>query len=191
MTRPSLLQVAGCAIAIVLQCPAVAGADTVRVEAHRDGDAVVVEALAIVAADARVAWTVLTDYDHYAAFVPDLKSSTVLARSGPSAIVEQRGVAAFFLFRFPLEVRLAVTEQPFHTVECRAIAGNFKEMTGVYRLTPVPEGIRFAYSGRLVPQFAVPPLIGLPLMRASVERQFKGLVEEILRREAQAGRATQ
>ena len=179
------------ACALVLQLAPDAWADAVRVDARRDGPAVVVEALAIVAADARVAWTVLTDYDHYAQFVPDLKSSEVLARSGASAIVEQRGVAGLFFFHFPLEVRLAVTEQPFHTVECQAIAGNFKEMTGVYRLTPVPEGVRLAYSGRLVPAFSLPPILGLPAVRASVERQFRGLVNEILRRESQAGRATQ
>ena len=134
-------------------------------------------------ADAHLAWDVLTGYDQYARFVPDLKSSEILARAGNTAIVEQRGVAGFFLFRFPLEVRLAVTEQPYEQVSAQAIAGNFKEMTGLYRLDPDGEELRFTYSGRLVPAFGLPPLIGTTAVRIAVERQFAALVREILRRE--------
>jgi ribosome-associated toxin RatA of RatAB toxin-antitoxin module len=164
-----------------------AGAIEVRVQAHRDGDAVLVEASADLSADRQIAWEVLTGYDHYAEFVPDLRESRILERSGATAIVEQSGEAGMFLFRFPMEVRLAITEEPFETVRCHAIAGNFRELTGVYRLEPGTKGLRFLYSGRLVPHFRLPPLVGLPAVRASVERQFRGLVQEIERRAAAAG----
>jgi ribosome-associated toxin RatA of RatAB toxin-antitoxin module len=156
----------------------------IRVTAQRDGDAVLVEASADVHADRQIAWDVLTSYDHYAEFIPDLRSSRILARSGATAIVEQTGVAGVFFYHFPMEVRLAVTEEPFETVHSQAIAGNFREMIGVYKLQPTADGVRFLYSGRLVPAFRLPPLIGLPAVRASVERQFRGLVQEIERRAA-------
>lgn len=159
-----------------------AAAAEVRVEARRDGDAVLVEASADVQADARVAWDVLTGYDRYAQFVPDLRTSRVIERSGHSAIVEQSGVAGMFFYRFPMEVRLAITEEPFETVRSQSIAGNFRELTGVYRLTPAEKGVRFVYNGRLVPEFRLPPIVGLPAVRGSVERQFRALVEEIERR---------
>jgi ribosome-associated toxin RatA of RatAB toxin-antitoxin module len=165
-------------------CGGGAWAVEVRVEAHRDGDAVLVEARAEVHADRHLAWDVLTGYDHYAEFVPDLRSSRIIARSGATAIVEQSGVAGMFFYRFPLEVRLAITEEPFDTVRSHAIAGTFRELTGVYRLQPTPEGVRVLYSGRLVPEFRLPPIVGLPAVRASVERQFRGLVQEIERRAA-------
>lgn len=158
-------------------------AQEVSVQARRDGEAVLVEARAQLRADPRLAWAVLTDYARYAQFVPDLTSSRIVARAGNTAIVEQRGVAGFFLFRFPLEVQLAVTERPFDQVDARAIAGNFKEMTGLYRLSPDGELLRFTYSGRLVPQFALPPLIGTTAVRVAVERQFVALIREILRLE--------
>ena len=160
----------------------VTAAAEVRVEARRDGDAVRVEASAEVRAAPALAWEVLTGYEHYARFVPDLRSSRVLSRAGATAVVEQRGVAGFFFYRFPMEVTLAVTEVDGDTVRCESIAGNFRELSGVYRLEPTTEGVRFLYSGRLVPAFALPPLVGLPAVRASVERQFRGLVQEIERR---------
>ena len=152
-------------------------------EAHREGEAVLVEARAHLKADSRLAWEVLTGYDQYARFVPDLKSSEIVARTGNTAIVEQRGVAGFFLFRFPLEVRLAVTEQPYGLISAQAISGNFKEMTGVYELTPNGQELHLTYSGRLVPAIDLPPFLGTTAVRIAVEKQFTALVREILRRE--------
>jgi ribosome-associated toxin RatA of RatAB toxin-antitoxin module len=167
----------------ILMLAGAAQAQEVSVEAHREGGVVLVEARAQMKASPRLAWDVLTAYDEYSRFVPDLKSSEVLARSGNTAIVEQKGVAGFILYRFPLEVRLAITEHPFDRVAARAIAGNFREMTGLYELVPEGAVLRFSYSGRLVPDFRLPPLIGTAAVRAAVEKQFTGLVREILRRE--------
>ena len=172
---------------LLLLAAGTANGQKISVEAHRDGDAVLVEARAHLTADAHLAWEVLTGYDQYARFVPDLTSSQILLRSGNTVIVEQRGVAGFFLFRFPLEVRLVVTEQPYEQVAAQAIAGNFKEMSGLYRLVPEGEELRFTYTGRLVPAFGLPPLIGTTAVRIAVERQFTALVREILRREKERG----
>ncbi len=168
---------------LLLFATGAANGQQISVEAHREGEAVVVEARAFLKADSRLAWEVLTGYDQYARFVPDLKSSQILARSGNTAIVEQRGVAGFFLFRFPLEVRMAVTELPYEEISAQAIAGNFKEMNGLYRLVPEGEMLHLTYTGRLVPAFGLPPLIGTTVVRIAVERQFAALVREIVRRE--------
>jgi hypothetical protein len=162
-----------------------AWADPARVTARRDGDAVIVEAQARLRAPLRLIWEVLTGYERYAEFVPDLQSSRVLSRDHDSALVEQRGTAGFFLFRFPLEVRLAVTELPFERVTCEAVAGNFKELSGVYELSADGDFVRFGYHGRLVPAFRLPPLIGMAALRGSVERQFGALVDEVERRAAE------
>ena len=159
--------------------------------ASREGDAVLLEATANFKADARRAWDVLTGYDQYAEFVPDLDSSRVLTRSGNTAIVEQRGSVGFFLFHFPLQVRLAVTETPFERVSSCATSGNVKEMTGTYELIPEGNMLRLVYSGRIVPAFQLPPLIGVVAVRRAVEQQFTALVKEIQRREALPHQAQQ
>ncbi len=158
--------------------------DALSVQAqHRDG-AFLVEAVAVFPADPRVAWQVLTDYDRYADFIPDLRSSRIVARSGSGTVVEQRGQAGFLFIRIPLEVRYLVEETPYRTVRSRAIGGDFREMDGRYELSPVPGGLRLTYSGRLVPGFMMPPLFGTTAVRLSVERQFGAMVREIVRRDA-------
>lgn len=155
-----------------------------KVEARRDGEAVMVEARARVKADVETAWDVLTAYDRYAEFIPDLKSSEILARSGAIAIVHQKGEAGFFLFHFPMEVTFSVTERPPTGISSRAISGTFKEMTSAYTLAQDDGGVRLTYSGRLVPDFRLPPLIGTAAVKAAVEKQFGALVKEIQRRAA-------
>jgi len=153
--------------------------DSVR--AWRDDDAVIVQAQAELEAPLTTAWRVLTDYEHYAEFIPDLKSSRVLARAGNTAIVEQKGEAGFFLYHFPLEVTFSVTEVPGNAVSSRAISGTFREMIGSYVLTETGTGVRLVYTGRLIPAFRLPPLIGVAAVRAAVERQFLALAREIRR----------
>ena len=186
--RCALLLSALCILLWQAMAEAAETRDSVR--AWRDHDAVLVQAQADVDASIEIAWRVLTDYDHYASFIPDLKSSRVLSRSGDTAIVEQKGEAGFFLFHFPIEVTFSVTEQPGSSVSSRAISGTFKEMTGTYVLTERDGGgVRLRYNGRLVPAFQLPPLVGVPALRAAVERQFLALAREI-RRVALTGRAS-
>jgi hypothetical protein len=110
----------------------------------------------------------------------------VVARNANVAIVDQKGEAGFFFFRYPVEVQLEVTETPFERVTSRALSGNFKEMVGVYELVPEGESLRFLYTGRLVPSFRLPPLIGVAAVRSAVEKQFSALVREIHRSAAAA-----
>lgn len=172
-------------LALLFGCAGVvAAADQVKVEARRDGEAVLIEAVARIAADRATAWEVLTGYDRYAEFIPDLKTSRILARSGNTAIVEQKGEAGYFLFHFRMEVTFSVTEEPSRAITSRAISGTFKEMTGGYVLADEGELLRLDYSGRLVPDFRLPPLIGTAAVRAAIQKQFGALVKEIQRRAA-------
>lgn len=165
-----------------------ASPDRVTVEARREGDAVIVEARASLHAELEIAWDVLTDYDRYAEFIPDLKSSRILARSGGTVIVEQKGQVGFFLFRFPMEVTLSVTEDPRNGITSRAIAGTFREMTGSYTLMRDGDELRFTYSGRMVPDFLLPPLIGTAAVKAAVKKQFGALVKQMQTRGAALGK---
>jgi carbon monoxide dehydrogenase subunit G len=172
-------------LALVLaSATARAAAPEIVVEAAREGDAYVITARGDLVADAAVAWRVLTDYDRYAAFVPDLQSSRTVSRSLDAAVVEQRGELRFLFIRFPLEVRYAVREQPPTVVESRATSGSFREMTGRYELRRNGAALRIVYAGRLVPDFAMPPLLGTIAVRMTVERQFTAMVAEIERQSA-------
>ena len=167
---------------LVLLAPAQAA--EVAVNVSRNGDAFHVEASAEFDGTIVRTWQVLTDYGRLAEFVPDLQSSRVISRDGNQAVVEQKGEARVLFFSYPIDVRLAITEYPHERVVSRAVSGNFREMRSAYSLEGGQGRVVLRYTGRMVPDFYVPPLIGTLALKHNVETSFRALVDEIERRQA-------
>jgi hypothetical protein len=164
--------------------PTAAG-KTPSIETAEQGDEITVTAFADMQVDARTVWSVISDYDHLAEFIPDMRSSRVIQRDGDRLLVEQRGEFGFLFFLQPVQVRLVVVESPQQLIVAHAVAGNLREMEGRYAVEKLPSGeVRLSYSGRLVPEFPVPPLIGRMQVKRVLARQFTALVKEIHRRDA-------
>jgi hypothetical protein len=158
-----------------------AQAAEITVHATRNGDVLEVVAIAEFEGSVDRTWRVLTDYGRIAEYVPSMETSRVVSRERNTAVVEQKGEARMLFFSYPLNVRLAVTEYPHERVESRAIAGNFREMRSAYTLEARGGRIKLRYTGRLVPDFYIPPLIGTLALRGNVEETFRAMVDEIER----------
>jgi ribosome-associated toxin RatA of RatAB toxin-antitoxin module len=174
---------------LLLSCAAVlAGAtEPMQVQARRQGDAVQVQAQASVKAPHALIWKTLTDYDHMAEFVPGIRSSRVLERRGATTTVEQVGTARLWFFSFTIDVVVETTEQPPHLIGIRVLKGNLKQLNGGYRLEKIDgsdDEFLLRWEGVIEPDIAVPQVIAVPLLRASLAEQFTGMVKEIERREA-------
>jgi len=164
-------------------------AATISIHAERRGDAVDIRASAALNADAATAWRVLTDYDAYPRFIPDLLVSRVIARRGATVTVEQSGHARLWLLRIPLEVTYEIREFPPYRLRSRAVAGSMRSMDSVYLLTPTSSGVGVEYAGRVEPGFDLFGRIEEYVVRENVARQFQALVDEIERVGAATGRA--
>lgn len=161
-----------------------------RFEVVREGEFVTVTATADLAADPRLAWAVLTDYESYPRFVTDMRTSKILSRGGQGSegpvVVEQKGEFGFLLFTQPIDVRMVVFENPPRSIVARSIGGSFRDFVGRYEIMPLAGGMRLSYTGRFSPDFILPPLVGMTAVRYLMQKRFNELVGEILRREAQA-----
>jgi len=167
--------------AIALAGPVAAGA-TIVVGSDRQGDAVEIRATAVLQADPDTTWRVLTDYGRYTEFIPDLRSSRVVARHGPVVTVEQSGDATLWPFRFPVEITFEIRESPPRSLESQAVAGSLRALTSSYALTPTHPGTRLDYVGHVTPGFAIFGRIEQAAVERNVARQFRALADEIERR---------
>ncbi|HZF19332.1 MAG TPA: SRPBCC family protein [Burkholderiales bacterium] len=165
-------------------CPALA--QDISIRTARDGDFITVSASALMKVDPSVAWAVLSDYDHLAKFIPDMKSSRVVSREGNVLRVEQKGDVGFFFYKEPVNMLLEVHEEPPSRITARGIEGNIKGLETRYDLQSSAAGVRLDYAGRFEPDFSIPPLIGMPIMNRVIERRFRAMVNEIQRRDALA-----
>jgi ribosome-associated toxin RatA of RatAB toxin-antitoxin module len=161
-----------------------AAAATITIVAERDGSTTNIRASVVLNADVATAWRVLTDYNRYAEFIPDLRVSRFVARSGTTVTVEQSGDAALWRFKIPLDVTFEINEIPPDRLQSRAVAGSLRALASTYALTPDPAGVRLDYVGRVAPGFELFGHFEQMAVEQNVARQFQALTDEIERRSA-------
>lgn len=157
---------------------------TIHVDAERRGETIEVRASALLGADAATAWRVLTEYERYVEFIPDLRASRVVARRGNIVTVEQSGDAKLWLFRLPLDMTFEIEEIPPGRIRSRAIAGSMRALTSDYALVAAGDGVRLDYVGRIAPGFELFGYLEQVAVRDNIVRQFQALVDEIERQGA-------
>lgn len=172
------------AMMLMLAGPHPAAAATVTINTKLQGDAIDIHASSMLNADVTTAWRVLTDYDRYAEFIPDLNVSRVVARNGATITVEQSGNAAFWLFKMPVHVTFEVNELPPHSLQSRTVAGSVRVLASSYALAPVASGVRLDYAGQILPGFELVGRIEQMVIERNAVRQFQALADEIERRSA-------
>ena len=86
--RAAAILIAACA---AVQSVPPATAQEISMEAEREGDFITFTASAELKVDRKIAWQVLSDYDHLAEFIPDMQSSRIVLRTSDGAMIEQKG----------------------------------------------------------------------------------------------------
>jgi ribosome-associated toxin RatA of RatAB toxin-antitoxin module len=177
---------AGIALALAGAATPLAGAATIAIDAERRGDTIDIHASAPLKADAETAWRVLTAYDRYPEFIPDLRTSRVVARHGAIVTVEQSGDARVWLLPLPLDITFEIVELPPSSLRSRAVSGSLRALESSYELTPAAPGMRLDYVGHVAPGFELFGSIELQAVKQNVARQFQALADEIERQSAAA-----
>lgn len=154
-----------------------------QLQVERRGGEIVVQARADVAADLATVWATLIDYDRLSEFIPGMAASRVLERSGDAAVVEQQGRAGIGPLRVRFTVRLAVEEERHRSISANGIGGDFGRLAARYELKPLgPARTSIVYQAQLAPALPLPPIVGLPVLRGTLQEQFDALLTEIQRR---------
>lgn len=137
-----------------------------------------VSASGTVKASPAAVWKVLTDYEAMPDYVPDLKMTRVMSRSGNRVVVEQAGVARFLFLRRSIHLVVSVTEDPISSIDIELMQGDMKVYSCRWELTPIADtgGTRIAYTGKLVPKFYVPGVLGTSIIRRDIERMMTAVL---------------
>jgi len=151
--------------------------------ASRDG-AIEIDGTAELDADAQTAWDVLTDYECYVDFIPDLRDSRVVARSGATVTVEQIGDVTVGPLHRPLDVTFEITEMAPTLLFSRVVAGDLRALSSRYELIPLGNRVRIQYAGTLDSGIAASDPIERFAVKQNITGRFQALVDEIERRSA-------
>lgn len=154
----------------------------------RDGDFVVVDARVDLPVSPAMAWSVLTDYEKYPSFISTMRESKIVSRGPDGLVVDQKGSFGFLFFTQDIEVRMLIFETFPSVIEARSLSGSFRDIRGRYDLQSLGNGVRLQYSGRLLPEFRLPPIVGISVVHYVMQKNFTEMVDEILRRDTVARR---
>lgn len=155
-----------------------------EIRVTRDGSILYIEGGFSLPVRVGTAWGVLTDYNRFAEFVPNMTWSRVASAPGEPLLLDLKGENQVLFFRIAYQALLRVEEEAASRIRFRSAGGNFRELAGEWRLTPEPGGTRVVYQARMIPEFWVPPLIGPAIVRRNVRLQLDGVAKEMLRRES-------
>ncbi len=170
---------AALAFAALLTSVAALAAQTV-VTASKSGETYSVAARSTVSADRNTIWRVLTDFEGYPAFVPDLSLSR-LVNLDPRR-VEQKGEFGFLFFSREIHATLEIEELPPSRILFRSVEGNIKSLETELTIEDGGATMTISYESKIVPGFWLPPLIGASIMRSAIRVKLQAVAEEIERR---------
>jgi ribosome-associated toxin RatA of RatAB toxin-antitoxin module len=89
----------------------------------------------------RKAWTVLTDYNNFEHFFPNVVSSQLLQDNGTKKVFEQTNLIQAAIFTKKVSVRIAVTESYPQQISFQAIDGGVKYLSGSWQLKVVGDNL--------------------------------------------------
>lgn len=140
-----------------------------------------VEAIGTVQASPEVVWKTLTDYEKLPDFVPDMVASKILSREGNTVLVEQTGVARFLFFSHSIHLVVRVTEQAQTGIDTTQVSGDMAYFTSRWEISALPgqSGTRIVYRGKMAPDFYVPSLLSVVIIRAEVKRMMTAVFAHI------------
>jgi ribosome-associated toxin RatA of RatAB toxin-antitoxin module len=190
--RISNMLLLGCALSAWGTAPAAAQPGAPRFElnveraAGADDDQVYqITSSGTVAATPAVVWRILTDYEHLADYLPNLKSARVVSRSGDTVIVEQLGTARFLFFTQRIRLVVQVRERAPDQIDISLVDGDMKVYRATWRLSPVAgaTGTRVVYHANIVPKFDVPGIVGTKVVRNDIARMMAAVLLRLDRQE--------
>ena len=163
----------------LFSCSAQAEAE---VQVAPDANVIHISATIPTSVDRKTAWQVLSDYNHWAEFVPDLLVSRVVSQPGEPLLVEQRGRIPW-LPAFPVVVIAAVEETPNKGLRFQRVAGNIKALEGEWQIQgKFP--VRLIYRSTVEPGFPLPPQMTIDIFRQDTKVRLEAMAQEMARRAA-------
>lgn len=166
---------------LLLLHPATARSEPI-VSVTRSGEAYQIDLRMDVASSRTLAWRVLTDYENLQRFVPGMQSSRIVSGRGEPLLLEQMGESSVLFFKLTTTTVSRISETPESEIRFDQVSGSLKRMQGSWTLVAHDHTVRVGYRAELVPEFAVPPLIGPAVMAQNVKMMAEGVVREIERR---------
>lgn len=147
----------------------------------------------LVASSRDTAWQVLTDYDSFENFLPNIDRISILENNGNQKVYDQINSVKTLIFETEARVRIAAIETYPQKISFEAIAGDLKKLDGSWLLEPVspypsapPDKVLITHQVDVEPDSGLGESFFYGIYEDSLEKTLAGIKTEIEKRSARA-----
>ncbi len=152
------------------------------IDIAHDSDVYVANVVMFAPVATDLAWQVLTDFDHMAEWVPNVRQSKVIEREPNAVTIEQHGVAKFGIARFSYVSVRHIEPDPPRTIRSTQIKGNMRRLESLMTLAPDGNGTKLVYHLEMVPGALAASVMSKEFLEHELREQFSAIIEEMVRR---------
>lgn len=129
------------------------------------------------------AWSVLTDYDNFANFLPNIASSKIVIDEGDRKIFEQVNVVDLWLFTEEFTVQIEAQETKFKQVKFQQFKGDLKSLNGTWQIEQInPHQILVTHRVQVEPGSNTEKPFFYGVYESSLEDTLTAIAQEITKR---------
>ena len=133
--------------------------------------------------DVDTAWSVLTDYDDFARFLPNITSSRIISEDGDRIVFEQTNMVDLWLFQEEFTVQIAATKFKPSKVDFQLADGELKKLIGRWQIEEVSPGkILISHAVEVEPGSNTEKPFFYGVYESSLEETLKAIAIEITKR---------
>ena len=133
--------------------------------------------------DTNTAWEVLTDYNNFARFLPNISSSKIIAQQGDRVVFEQVNVVDLWLFQQEFAVQIEAIKNKPTKVDFKIVDGDLKKLIGRWEIEEIASGkILISHAVEVEPGSNTEKPFFYGVYESSLEETLQAIAREVSQR---------
>ena len=129
------------------------------------------------------AWSVLTDYENFSNFLPNVASSKVIDTQGNQKIFEQVSIVDLWLFTEQSTLQISAQETQKQKIDFQMVKGDLKNLQGTWQLEQVTDNqILITHTVKVQPKSPTEKPLFFGFYESSLEATLEAISQEITKR---------
>lgn len=129
------------------------------------------------------AWQVLTDFNNFKRFMPNIAASKIISSQGDRIIFEQVNIVDLWVVKQQYAVRIEAIQTKPNTIDFKIVDGDLKKLVGRWQIKESSPGrILVSHAVEVEPQAKTEKTLFYGIYESSLEETLKAIAQEITKR---------
>jgi ribosome-associated toxin RatA of RatAB toxin-antitoxin module len=129
------------------------------------------------------AWQVLTDFNNFEGFMPNIAASKIISSKGDRIVFEQVNVVDLWVVKQKYVVQIEAIQTKPNTIDFKIVEGDLKKLVGRWQIKESSPGrILVSHAVEVEPKAKTEKALFYGIYESSLEETLKAIAQEISRR---------